>query len=277
LESRQFEELKEKLLNLKENASRLKVVGRDWLKKRDELKNHYKNLRTEIQKLRNERNKLNEKVKILKQSRTKTKKGIYEKILELKQLNQKLKLLQNKKPFKSLKTLENEIHKIEWKIQTTILNLQEEKELIKQIGELEKKVNIIRNLEHLKLKILELKTTLKSNNVNVKLVHNKIVEIANTSQEIHDKILNKMSKAKKIKTNYNEFHQLHLKIKTKIAFLKKEISNISFLVKQKNGELRKEEKKEKEKKRDVYRKELEKKYNSGEKITWQEFKLITQE
>ena len=52
--------------------------------------------------------------------------------------------------------------------------------------------------------------------------------------------------------------------------------NILNNIKQKNEKLRKEENKEKEKNKKVYRKKLEKKYNSGEKITWKEFKLITE-
>lgn len=67
---------------------------------------------------------------------------IHETIEEIKKLNQQIKALAKKKPSRSLQTLQKKLDEIDWEIQTTSLNLREEKELVDQVGKLETQVNI---------------------------------------------------------------------------------------------------------------------------------------
>ncbi|MCK4483034.1 hypothetical protein KAU55_07375, partial [Candidatus Bathyarchaeota archaeon] len=137
-----IEELEPKISALKEQRNRVDTEARAWTEKRNNLNAQVKSLRTEIRELKSERDELNERVKELKQLREKTKTAIHEKIEELKKLNQQSKALSKKRSSRSRHALQKKLEGIEWEIQTTPLSLQEEKELVDKVGQLEAQVNI---------------------------------------------------------------------------------------------------------------------------------------
>lgn len=278
--TREIEELTQKLSALKEQKNKLNIEANEWAEKRDKLNEQSRRLRDEVLNLRNERDKLNEKVKGLKQQREKTKTEIHEKIEEIKKLNQEIKALTQKKPSRSLQTLQKEVESIDWKIQTTPLNLKEEKELVEKVKQLETQLNIHRKLEQLSQKIFELQAEVKTLKTESRLCHESLTETAQKSQEIHGKMLGKIDELRKIEMEADDFHRLFLQTRERTGPLQEDIMEIANKLKQLETEIREEEKKEKKKSEEALREKLEKqareKLRRGERLTWEEFQLLAE-
>jgi uncharacterized coiled-coil DUF342 family protein len=275
-----IEELTQRLVVLKEQKSRLDAEARGLKEKRDKLNEQFMSARTEILELKNERNKLNETVKELKRQRSETNMGIQEKIGEIRRLRQEIEALTRKKPSKSLQTLQREVENIEWMIQTTSLSLQEEKELVERVKQLEAQLNIHKKLSQLNQKRLELQAELKAFGAQSKLYHEKLVETAQKSQGIHEKMLEKVGEAKKLKLEADSLHQIFIQVKEKKRSIQGEMAEILNQMKKLKEEVRGEEEREKKKREEALLEKLEsqarEKLKRGEKLTWEEFKIITE-
>jgi uncharacterized coiled-coil DUF342 family protein len=278
--AQKIEELNQKLSALKEQKSKLNAEARVYVEKRDEFNERFNSLRAEILKLKNERDKLNEKVSELKQQRSKVKTEAREKIEELKKIRQEIEILTNKKPSKNLQTLQKEVEKIEWRIQTTSLDLQKEKELVEQVGKLETQINIYKKLDQLNQKRLEMQAEIKALETKAKLDHEKLTETAQKSQEIHKNMLQKIDEAKKAKIEADNLHQLYIQTKEKIRPLQEGIAEILNQIKQLKEEIRREEERDKKKSEEALHEEIEnqarEKLKRGEKLTWEEFQILAE-
>lgn len=275
-----IKELQQKLSALKEQRNRLNVEARERAEKRNELNEQVKNLRIEIRELRGERDELNGKVRELKQLREKTKTGIRERIEEKRKLSHQIKALAKKKPSRSLETLQKKIDEIEWEIQTTSLSLQEEKELVGQVRQLETQVNIHKKLGMLRQKLLKLQTELKATETKNKFYHEKLTETAHKSQEVHNKMLDNINKARKLETEADNMHQAFLKTRQRTKPIQHEITEILDQIKLIKEEIRREEEEEKKKSEEALRKKIEKKakekLKQGKQLTWTEFQILTE-
>lgn len=260
--------------------SRLNAEAREWAEKRNKLNEQFKNLRAETLELRSERDKLNEKVKELKQQRNKMKTEIREKIGEIKKLSQEIKALTKKKPSINSQTLQKKVESIEWTIQTTPLDLEEEKELVEQVKQLEIRLNIRRKLGQLNQKMLELHAELKAIETKNRHYHEKLTETAQKSQGIHERMLEKIAEAEELKMEADNLHQLFLRTKERTKPFQGKIIEILDRIKRLKEEIREEEEKEKKRIEEVLREKLEKrareKLKRGEKLTWEEFQILAE-
>ena len=273
-------ELTRKLTVLREQKAKVDTEAREFAEKRNRLNEEFKGLRAEILELRRTRDSINLEVKELKQQRDKLKEEKIQKIGELKNLRKELEELTRKKPSKSLKTLQKEIENIEWKIQTTSLNIQEEKQLVERVKQLEMQSNIHRKIEYLNQKKLELEAELKALEARAKLCREKISEKAGKSQESHEKMLKKIEEAKKLKMEADNIHQLFIQAKEKAKPIQTEIMNTLGEMKRLKEEiLAEEEKARKEREENLLeniKRQAKEKLRRGEKLTWEEFKTIAE-
>lgn len=273
-------ELDQKLSTLREQRDKLNVEAREWADERDKLNQQIKNLRAEILELKNRRNKLNDKVKELKQLREKATREMRKKIEEIKEIGQEIKVLSKKKPSRSPQLLKREFDSLEWKIQTTSLSLQEEKELVDQVERLEVQLNAHRKIGELNDKMLELKTGIKALETRRKLRHEELTETAQKSQIIHKKMLERIEKAKELKTEADELHKNFLDARERAKLVQREFTEILNQINSVRDEIREEEEKEKKKGEEVLRKKIEKrareKVKRGEKLTWEEFQVLAE-
>jgi uncharacterized coiled-coil DUF342 family protein len=276
----EIEELARKLSALREQKDRLKAEAENFAEKRNTFNQKLKDIRIEILKLKNARNEANAKVKELKQQRSQIKTEIAQKIEELKGLRNELELILKKKPTKSFKALEKEVESLEWKIQTTPLNLQEEKKLVEQVMQLQSQINIHKKIEQLNQKRIELKAEVKALQARVELCHKNILEYAKKSQEIHQELLKKVEEAEKIKREADNAHELYLKTQDKIKSLQTEIAKISNEMKSFKEEISVEEEKERKEAEEKLLENIERqareKLKRGEKLTWEEFKVLAE-
>jgi uncharacterized coiled-coil DUF342 family protein len=273
-----IEKLNQKLSMFKEEENKLNAEAETLAEKRDKLNEKGKHFHAEIQELKKERDSLNEKVKELKQQRTDIKTKISQKIEEAKKLREEIRTLSKKKPPETLQELQKTINSIEWKIQTTHLDLQEEKRLVEKVKQLGTRLNVQKKLEGLNTKMIEQQAELKALQTNSKTCHEKLTEIAQQSQKIHEKMLAKVTEAKKVKTEADSVHQLFLSAKEKTKPIQQQIDAILNDIGQLKGEIRTKEAEKRKKKEETILEELERqalgKLKRGEKLMWEEFQLL---
>ncbi len=278
--TRKIRELDHKLSKLREQQHKPNTEARKWAGKRDKVNEQIKNLKAEILELKNKRDGLNENVKKLKKLREQTRTEIHEKIEEMKKLNQEIRALNKKKPSRSHQNLKKESEGIEWKIQTTPLNLEEEKKLVERVKKLEIQLNVHRKIEQFDQKTFGLRTELKALETKRKLYHEKLTETAQKSQEFHERMLEEIQKARELRMEADELHENFVRARKRARLIQKEIMGVLSQIKMLQDEVQKEEEMEKRKSEKAIRRKLEKqareKLKRGEKLTWEEFQILAE-
>ena len=279
-EHQSIEEQQKRLTNLKDEKDRFAAEAEEAIIKRDRLNEKFKAMRIEISESKVKRDELNQKVQELKQKRAETKAKISEKVEQLKKLRQEVKTLEKKMPKRSQQDLQKEFADTEWKIQTSSLNLQEEKELVERVRQAEIQLNIYRKLEESDKKELELRIEIKALDVEGKTCHERLTQIAQSSQETHEKMLHRIEESKKIKAEADSYHQEFIRAFEKTKTTRQEINAITGQVRQIKAEIHEKEVKEKKINEDSLRNKLEQqaaeKLKRGEKLTWEEFLLLSE-
>lgn len=278
--SQLIEDLTQKLSSLKEQKNKLDDEAYEWAEKRDKLNEKTKNLRLEIQGLRSERDKINEKVKELKQQRNETATKIHEKIDETRKLNEDNKGLAKKRPSTNHQALQEEIDSIEWKIQTTSMTLQEDKEHVEKVKQLETQLKVHKKLERVSQQAFKLRTEAKSLKTQSEQYHKELTENAQKSQDLHKKMFEKIEESKKSRAEADALHKQFVEAREKTRPIQDDIVKISIQIRQLKGELQEEEQKERKESESAIRETLEKraieKMKRREKLSWEEFQILAE-
>jgi uncharacterized coiled-coil DUF342 family protein len=273
--------LNKELESLREQRDSSDEETKQWMEKRDTINKQVKDLRLEASKVRERRDTINAKVKSLKTQRDQSRTLAKEKLETKKQLKEKLRLLNLKKPEKSADAIRKEKEEIEWTIQTTSLTLQEEKPLVKKATLLGSKLNIYQQMDAAKKKIFELQKEIETMEDEAKLSHTQLLELAQQSQELHDKMMETLEKAKTLQIEADKHHQNFLQSKQKSQKIHREYLRVSEEIKVLKKELGEEREKERnlqqEETRKKLRAEVQRKLEEGKKLTFEEFKLLSEE
>ena len=269
----------QQLATLKEQISKANIETKPQFEKRDKLNEQFKKLRMETQELRNERNKLNEKVQSLKQQRDENRAKIKTIIEELKTHTQKISELKKKKPKQRHRDLQKELDDIEWKIQTTSLEMQEEKRLIENVKQLETKLAIYRKINRQIHEVSELRKELVTLEANADNTHQELTETAKKSQELHTKMMAKINESKTIKDEADSLHRAYVQAKEQIQLLYEEVKKLTGEKKRLQDIIQEEDKKRKKTEEQALKEKLESqardKLQRGEKLSWNEFQLLS--
>ena len=267
------------IATLREQINKANAEAKVHAEKRDKLNEQFKSHRDNIHTLENKRDSLNEKVKTLKQQRDTTqarKKNITEEIITR---SKKLTELKKKKLRKSRSQVEKEIHDIEWRIQTTSLNLQEEKKLVEEVKQLEPQLNIYKRIEQQNKKITELRNEQKTLEAKANAHHQELIATAQKSQELHETIIAKISEAKNIKKDADNLHKAYSQAKGKVNPLYQEMKELTEKKKKLLDAIREEDEKQKKNTEKALKEKLgsqtRDKLQRGEKLSWNEFQLLT--
>lgn len=270
--------INQQLAALEERVNNANYETRTYSEKRDRLNQQLRKIREEIHVLEDERNRLNEVVKTLKQQREAIRTIITANIQEIEICRQKLADLKKKKPKQSHQELQKEFTDIEWKIQTTTLDLQEEKRLIENVKQLEPRLNVYKKIEQNILKIAELKKELDMLETRKDLFHKELEDTAHKSQEIHAAMLAKISESRNIKTEADTMHNAYLQAKEKAKPLIEEIKKMVEQRAKLRGAIREEDERKKKTAEYILRQKLgtqaKEKLQRGEELSWDEFQLL---
>jgi len=276
--TKEISRITQQLAALREKVNHANAETKVHVEKRDELNEEIKKLRQEIHELKNERNNLNEKVKTLKQQRDETRTRIRANIEEVKATSQKITELKKKTPKESRRELQKEFEDIEWRIQTTSLDNEEEKRLIENVKQLETQLNIYKKIDQHVKKIAELRKELETLETNADTDHQELTETAARSQEIHAKMIAKISESKNNKCEADSLHVVYIQAKEQVKPLREEINKLTEQRKKLQDTLRQEDEKRKKNAEQALKEKLETqardKLQRGEKLSWDEFKLL---
>ena len=268
---------------------------RKSIEKRDKLNEEFRKLRTETQELKPERDSLNEKVQTLKLCRDEIRIKTRTIIGDIKARQEKISELRKNTPRVSFQQLQKEQEDIEWTIQTTSLDLHEEKKLIENVKQLETEMAAYRKIEKQQQKIDDLRKELKTLDEKADAFHQELSAIAQKSQEIHQKIITKIEESKKIKDEADSLHQAYLKSRQEADLLKAELIGLLEKRRKLQQSRREEDTKKREaseqalreeqnalkKKQQALKEKLEsqarEKLQRGEKLSWEEFQLLAED
>lgn len=279
----EFEEIKkidQNLLRIKDQIDSQNENIIIIIEKRNELNKKIKKVAQEINQMKIERDNLNIKVKNLKEKRKATHLEIKEKIKAIEKNRENIKLLKLRIPKRSYRDLQKEFDDIEWKIQTTTLELDKEKELVERAKILGTQICKYNKIKKEKDEIKRLDVVIEKLDKYANQTHIELIEIATKSQEIHSIISSKIYELKIIKKKADQLHlnYLDLNKKNQPLLIKRQeliqrkellLSNI------KEKEERKRKKIEKELKEKI-KSEAQSKIKNKEKLSWDEFKLLTE-
>jgi len=269
----------QQLTVLREQINNARAETKTLIEKRDKLDEQIKRLRQEIRELKNERNNLNEKVKTLKQQRAEARAKIRTIFEEVRAHSQKITELKKKTPKESHLILQKDLEDIEWKIQTTLLDMQEEKRLIENVKQIETQLRIYKKIDQQAKKIAELRNELKTLETNADTAHQELTETAKRSQEIHTKMIAKISEAKNIKSEADNLHDAYVQAKGPVKPLHEEIKKLTEQRKKLQDDVREEDERRKKNAEQALKEKLESqakdKLKRGEKLNWDEFQLLT--
>jgi len=278
---KRIEELNRELYEIDAEQDRLKAEAIEWERKRDSIHKKIGELRLEVKGLKDKRDALNEEVKRLKSLRNEAKGRYREKILRIQDLRQRLREIKAKRPSRSAQDLEMEIKEIDWRIQTNPLPLDEEKRLVEQVRSLESQLKIQMEIKSLGDEIAGLKNDMKSLEAEISTHHEKVLNIAKQSQEAHLSVIEKLDKIRDLKAEADEMHKKYLESREKVRELHSRYKEILDQVRSLKKVIREKEEKEKAKRLSELRKKVEKealdKLRRGEKLTFEEFKVLAEE
>lgn len=279
-EQKKIEELYQKLSQLTEQREALNSEALDLVEKRNKLNDQFNTVRTQALELKSERDKINENVKWLKQQRSDLNTKFLGKIEEAKKLREQKREMSAKAPRQDFEALQKELEDIEWKIQTTSMDLREEKTHVERVKQLEMQLAAHRKLQKLSKRISVLQAEIDTVQAEGKQSHEKLTGLAQKSQEIHEKMIAKVAKSKKIKAEADGLHQLFIQTREKMKPIQEEIATITSQLKQLRTEVREEAEKEKKKTEETLREKLEnqakEKLKRGEKLNWEEFQVLAE-
>lgn len=295
----QIANLRSQIATLKDQVNKADMDSKKQVEKRDQLNEQTKKINLEIRDIKKQRDEINQKVQALKQQRDEVRVKIKPIMDEIQAINEKKEELKKKAPRIRQKDIQEEINKIDWKIQTESLDLQEEKRLVGEVKLLETQLSGYKKIEKQNKKIAEHIQEKKVLDSQADKFHKELSEMAKKSQELHESMIVKIAEAKKAKDEADMLHKGFIENKEKIkallvdiAVLTGQMLGLQNTVREQNKEIREKEmtvrQKEKEQMAVQRNKKLldqqvlkeklgaqaKEKLNKGEKLSWNEFQLL---
>jgi uncharacterized coiled-coil DUF342 family protein len=280
--------LNQQIDSLDKQAEEAIVETRKLIEKRDKLNEQSKQLRQETRDLKAERDTINEKVHALKSQRDETRTTFHEVIDEIKAAREKIAGLKKKTPKRSHSDLKKELDDIEWKIQTTSLDKEEEKALIENVKQLEIQLSGYKKIERQLKKIADLEQGLRKIEETADKLHSELSDLAQESQKTHQKMLAKIYEAQKIKTEADSLQAAYIQTREKIKPLNEERRKLAEQKRQMYESQRQLQASQRQLD-DASRKtaeqalkvklesEAREKLQRGEKLSWNEFQLLAED
>jgi len=271
--------LDSELVPLKEQRSKLESEAELCVKRRDHIRRQIEQLRAEIVGLKNNRDEINQKVKDLKVVRDQLVSDRKEKLSKVIEFKQKVASIKQDHP-RIIRAVEREIENLEWKIQTASLAMPEEKRIVERIAELEKRLTSHKQAQAMWSEIKTLQHQLRNLRTEEKEYHNQIAQLAEQSREVHQMLIERGKNIPGLKTEANETHQKYVEASKQVQKLNQQCELLASQIRVLRSRSKSEEQKKKVKRETELMQELEKKalgkMKRGEKLTWDEFKVLAE-
>ena len=222
-----IEDIHQQIEKLREQANTANAQITKHIEQRDQLNELVKKTHQEINELKTERDSLNEKVKLLKEQRDTIRAKATPIIEQINARKEKIAEYKKKIPRESQQDLQQELEAIEWKIQTTSLDLQEEKRLIENVKQLETLLSAYKKIDAQNKKIKDLIIQCKAIEDEADVFHNELTELAKKSQDLHSKMIEKVNAVKISRAQADGLHQAYIKTKEDIVQMYVKIAELT--------------------------------------------------
>ena len=263
----------ELLSNKKELEKRLKILtkerddlnekAREFKKVRDELNASIKENLDKALKYRDERDKINQEVRKYKKLRDET--------------NQELKKLEYASGRRDILKIQGEIDKLEKTIETKVLDMRKENELVKKVQDLSKTLSEMKEDEKVQTEALALKEVSEAH-------HAKVVEFSDKAQETHESMLEYFKNIDDVRAKADLAHNQFIETRETASAKHEEVKAVLNEIRRKNKGLDKVKAKErnieseKSKKKNMAEKEIARdiyeKFKEGKKLSTEELRLL---
>ena len=254
-------DLEKTLKELTTKRDKLNDEAKVFRQERDELNSQIRGNLDNALKYRDERDQINQEVKKYKKLRD-----------EAHQAYKKMEWTSGRR---EAVQIEDEIKRLEKTIETRVLDIRKENELVKKVTDLRKKLQGMQEDEESRSEALKHKEVSEG-------YHAKVVELSDQAQETHEKMLEYFRNIDEIRNQADAAHQkfietrenankVHEEVKATFGKIRKAKVN-RVKAKERNAEdeiVRKKNSEEKEKAEEIYRKFLE-----GKKVSTEELLLL---
>jgi uncharacterized coiled-coil DUF342 family protein len=222
-----IDDINQQIEKLREQANTANAQIKKHIEERNQLNDLVRKTHQEINDLKTERDSINEKVKLLKQQRDGIRAQATPIIDEINVRKEKIVEFKKKVPRESQKDLQQELEAIEWKIQTTSLDLQEEKKLIENVKELETLLVSYKKIDRQNKKIKDLIIQRKALEAEADIFHKELTDLAERSQDLHSKMIEKVNAMRISKAQADGLHQAYVRTKEEILQMQVKIAELT--------------------------------------------------
>ena len=212
----QKDEREERIAKVAEEREVFNREAKEQRKIRDELNSELKENLAKAIEFRDQRNEINKQVEENKKARNK--------------VNDEIKSLEWSSGKKDKIRIEAEIKKIDKIIETRVLDIKKENQLVKNANDLRKELAEIKEDDKVKEEAAELKKKSEE-------YHAKVVELSEQAQEAHEQMLSYFRKTDEIRTAADEAHKLFIQARKNASAKHEEFKMILSEIHKINREL----------------------------------------
>jgi phosphoserine phosphatase len=251
------------LTELTKERDELNAEARSQRQLRDDLNASIKENLNQAIEFRDKRDKTNEEVKKYKKLRDKT--------------NEKLKSMEWASGKRDIINIEKEIKRLDKTIETKVLDIRKENELVKKVTDLQKKLQDMQEDEKIQTEALELKELSES-------YHAKVVELSDEAQSTHEQMLEYFQRIDGIRKKADEAHNTFIEIKDSATQKHEEVREVLGHIRKINKKLDKIRSKKRNRENEATAKEnikekahaedIYEKFKSGKKLNTDELLLL---
>jgi phosphoserine phosphatase len=256
-------DLEKKLKVLTKERDDLNENAREFKKVRDELNASIKENLDKALKYRDERDKINQEVRKYKKLRDET--------------NQDLKKMEYASGRRDILKIQGEIDKLEKTIETKVLDMRKENELVKKVQDLSKTLSEMKEDEKVQTEAAALKEVSEAH-------HAKVVEFSDKAQETHESMLEYFKNIDEVRAKADLAHNKFIETRETASAKHEEVKTVLNEIRRKNKGLDKVKAKErnmesdKTKKKNMAEKEIARdifeKFKEGKKLSTEELRLL---
>ncbi len=256
-------DLEKKLKVLTKERDDLNENAREFKKVRDELNASIKENLDKALKYRDERDKINQEVRKYKKLRDET--------------NQELKKMEYASGRRDILKIQGEIDKLEKTIETKVLDMRKENELVKKVQDLSKTLSEMKEDEKVQTEAAALKEVSEAH-------HAKVVEFSDKAQETHESMLEYFKNIDEVRAKADLAHNKFIETRETASAKHEEVKAVLNEIRRKNKGLDKVKAKErnmesdKTKKKNMAEKEIARdifeKFKEGKKLSTEELRLL---
>lgn len=265
LENRQTE-MEDRLREVRNQVAELRRAMRSIEEEKRSIINTIKIKNSDAERFKKARDRLNAKVKERKKDRAEINRTIKDLFVEYNKAKEK-------SPKNDFRRLEREIDQLEWRLQTTVLKIEKEDELVKRIKDLKEEMKDYKEISEISRKIDKAKARSDK-------VHKKILKLSEKSQQQHERFLEAVNRIRELEGEIDVLNKKRAGIVPKLNELTEIMTNLTQSLKKTEKKMKKIRSRAGAKKED---KELEMKrraksaferFQNGEKLGTEDIYLL---